>query len=85
MGTKRLVQLIPYNITVSSTVLSAGGSTNNNGLNREASPKRLPFSGFRYMKGKGLFIIVEVYERDICHFSQLKDQNEISHRRTLWM
>ena len=28
------------------------------------------------MKGKGFFI-VEVYERDICHFSQLKDQNEI--------
>ena len=32
------------------------------------------------MKGKGVFM-VEVYERDICHFSQLKDQNEISHRR----
>ena len=49
-------------------------------------PKGVPFSGFRYMKGKGV-IIVEVYERDICHFShdQLKDQNEISHRRILWM
>ena len=24
------------------------------------------------------FFIVEVYERDICHFSLLKDQNEIT-------
>ena len=31
------------------------------------------------MKGKeGSFFTVEVYQRDICHFSQLKDQNEIS-------
>ena len=29
------------------------------------------------MKGKGFFI-AEVYERDICHFSLLKDQNEIT-------
>ena len=36
------------------------------------------------MKGKG-FVIVEVYERDIRHFSQLKDQNEINHKCILWM
>ena len=55
MGTKRLVQRIPYNITVSSTVLSAGGGTIM-AQTESLPPKRLPFSGFRYMKGKGLFL-----------------------------
>ena len=46
-----------------------------NCLYREAPPKKVLFSGFRYMKG---FFIVEVYERDIFDFSLLKDQNEIT-------
>ena len=85
MGTKRLVQLIPYNITVSSTVLSAGGEGYYNGLNREAPPKKVTFFRLQVHEREGSFFIVEVYERDICHFSQLKDQNEISHRCILWM
>ena len=55
-----------------------------NGLNREAPPERGTFFRLQVHEREGFFI-VEVYERDICHFSQLKDQNEISHRRILWM
>ena len=53
MGTKRLVQFIPYNITVSSTVLGAGGGGTIMALTEKLPPKGVPFSGFRYMKGKG--------------------------------
>ena len=56
-----------------------------NGLNREAPPERVTFFRLQVHEREGSFFIVEVYERDICHFSQLKDQNEISHRRILWM
>ena len=56
-----------------------------NGLNREAPPEKVTFFRLRVHERVWSFFIVEVYERDICHFSQLKDQNEISHRRTLWM
>ena len=55
-------------ITVSSTVLGAGGGGTIMAKTERLPPKGVPFSGFRYMKGKGFFI-VEVYERDICHFS----------------
>ena len=55
-----------------------------NGLNREALPERGTFFRLQ-VHGREGFFTVEVYERDICHFSQLKDQNEISHRRILWM
>ena len=56
-----------------------------NGLNREAPPEKVTFFRFQVHEREGSFFIAEVYERDICHFSQLKDQNEISHRRILGM
>ena len=56
-----------------------------NGLNREAPPEKVTFFRLQVNEREGSCFIVEVNERDICHFSQLKDQNEISHRRTLWM
>ena len=56
-----------------------------NGLNREAPPEKVTFFRLQVHEREGSLFIVEVYERDICHFSQLKDQNEISHRRILWM
>ena len=56
-----------------------------NGLNRAAPPEKVTFFRLQVHEREGSFFIVEVYERDICHFSQLKDQNEISHRCTLWM
>ena len=56
-----------------------------NGLNREAPPEKVTFFRLQVHEREGSCFIVEVNERDICHFSQLKDQNEISHRRILWM
>ena len=56
-----------------------------NVLNREAPPEKVTFFRLQVHEREGSFFIVEVNERDICHFSQLKDQNEISHRCTLWM
>ena len=62
-----------------------GSELEYNGLNREASPEKVTFFRLQVHEREGSCFIVEVNERDICHFSQLKDQNEISHRRILWM
>ena len=62
MCTKRLVQLIPYNISVSSTVTGAGGGGYYYGLYRETLPKRGTFLKLQVHEREGIFV-VEVHER----------------------
>ena len=71
MGTERLVQFIPYNIAVSSTVLGAGG-----GGTIMAYTEPEAFFRLQVHEREGIFIVEVNYERD---------QNEISHRCILWM
>ena len=76
MCTKHLViHTIQYRCIKYCSRGGGGDGVYYNCLYREAPPKKVLFSGFRYMKG---FFIVEVYERDIFDFSLLKDQNEIT-------
>ena len=78
MCTKHLVQFIPYNITVSSTVPRAEGGGTIMAYTEELFPlQKGTFFRLQVHEREGFFI-AEVYERDICYFSLLKDQNEIT-------
>ena len=39
-----------------------GGATPYDGLYREAPPERVPFSGFKYMKGQGFHLLKYIKE-----------------------